>query len=307
MNYKVKISTISILSFLSLLSCTYLGSDNSAKLKPLIDKWNKANNEKNVNLLKEVYADKLNYYGISSDKKKCIEDQELFFKKNPNSYQSIFGDISYEKSNSKSETKCTFIKRVTINNKTKDYPSYLIFTQIGSEYKISSEGDIANIAQNSRIKKQKEEPIGLTLEGDFNGDGQKEKLLYVFIASKTLENNFVHGVTKLHCSNPNIKDFKIEEASMGLYSLNNEGDLNGDGGDEIRYTCQWGHGGGQSKTTTILSYKNGKWTKILEFQIDVFGSHRRIEKSKKPNTVIIYPSALGDEGYFTEKKEVRLE
>lgn len=307
MNIKVK--NLTICALLILTSCTNFNSDYSGITKPLIDKWNTANNNKSTDILKEIYADNLSYYGSSFDKNHCVDDQAKFFKKNPDSYQSILGDIQYEKI-SDTEIKSTFVKRVTINNQTKDYPSFLIFKKVGSEYKISGEGEIGNVAKKTqssnnlmdkgeivRTERQLLEPKGFTIEGDFDGDGQREEIAEYYINPKNDEredkktwdwdkNGF--GTTKLLCSNTAIKDYKVEGSSVGLQYLGTEGDLDGDGADEISFVRDWIQS--VHRTMCVLSYKKSKWEVILSVPMNMDYSpepDKIITKSSKPNTIII--------------------
>jgi hypothetical protein len=289
-------------------------TSESPKIKSLIDKWNKANNDKNISLLKEVYAEEVNYYTNKTSKAYCIEDQTKFFKKNPDSYQSIHGDVQYESINS-NEIKASFVKRVTIKNKTKDYPSYLIFKRIKNDYKISAEGEIGNIAQNnSAIEKSERElpePKGEIIEGDFDGDGRKEQIAEYLIDPKSKKivdikewaDNGLDGISQLRCSNNAIRNYEIEGRSIGLLYFGNKGDLNGDGADDIFFVKDQM----QSRIhgANILSYKNGKWEIILSFGIDIFYKKNPfITKSTKANTVIIYEFDMREEGEDVKRREV---
>jgi len=120
----------------------------------LIDNWNKAHSSKDVAVFSELFDNSVFFYGIQKDKNACIETKLTLFRKYPDFHQQTYGEIETERLNEK-EVKCTFIKRVTVNQKTKDYPSYLIFQEKGGEWKIVTEGDLItdkNIAQNKEPK-----------------------------------------------------------------------------------------------------------------------------------------------------------
>jgi hypothetical protein len=51
---------------------------------------------------------------------------------------------------------------------------------------------------------------------------------------------------------------------LGLSYLKNEGDLNGDGGDEISYVGNWADWS-SCNTWHIMTYKNNKWKELYSF------------------------------------------
>ena len=68
--------------------------------------------------------------------------------------------------------------------------------------------------------------------------------------------------------NTKIDTLRISKAEqlLGLYFLKNEGDLNGDGNDEVSYiinAADWS----ACNTCHIVSYKKGKWNEIFSFAI----------------------------------------
>lgn len=128
--------------------------NNSVDFKQLVQKWNKAHSSKDVATFSTLFDNKVLFYGMQYDKNSCIEDKLSLFKKNPDFYQQIFGNIEIDKIN-ESEVKCNFVKRVTANQKTIDYPSYLVFAKRGNEWKIITEGDLVTDKNLSTKKNTK--------------------------------------------------------------------------------------------------------------------------------------------------------
>jgi ribosomal protein S4 len=120
----------------------------------IVNKWNLANNEKDVAVFSELYSEKVDFYKTNLSKNECIEKKLSLFKKYPDYYQQIFGKI--EISNSvELNTKLSFIKKVTINGKTTDYPSYLIVSKKQNELKIVAESDFItdkNLTKNENTE-----------------------------------------------------------------------------------------------------------------------------------------------------------
>lgn len=122
--------------------------------------------------------------------------------------------------------------------------------------------------------------------GDFDGDGKKEKLIEHFISR--VDNKECHKfydslpdydqlvaltVKKKPQSfvlsdNKSIDTLQIASGGqlLGLSYLKNEGDLNGDGSDEVSYVVNWADWSNLN-TWVIMTYKNNKWSTIYTFPI----------------------------------------
>ena len=125
----------------SLISCTNTSDIDINDFNVLVQTWNKAHSSKDVGVFSNLYDDKVLYYGYSLSKNVCIESKLSFFKKYPDFYQQIFGGIQIDTLSS-AEFKISFVKRVTINKISSDYPSYLTFKKIDANWKITTEGDL---------------------------------------------------------------------------------------------------------------------------------------------------------------------
>ena len=152
----------------------------------------------------------------------------------------------------------------------------------------------------------------LSISGDFDGDGSKENLYEHYFSNKVKkeiqvphtkddysdfeDGSFFDRVRDLEpesfmiCSNNQIDTLHLgtPEATLGLYYIKNEGDLDGDGGDEVSLVMNWLQ---YSTTTfcTILSYKKEKWVELYSFptwtwavdeQADKGGLIRKISNNK---------------------------
>jgi len=123
----------------------------------LVQKWNKAHLTKDVGVFSNLYDNKVLYYGTSLGKNLCIESKLTLFKKYPDFYQQIHGGIQIDTISS-TEYKISFIKRVTINKISSDYPSYLTFKKIDVNWKILTEGDLVtdkNLDKKVNLNKTK--------------------------------------------------------------------------------------------------------------------------------------------------------
>lgn len=124
-------------------------------------------------------------------------------------------------------------------------------------------------------------PNSLSIEGDFDGDGNKEKMVS-FVSdstgkavnsipygeewSETLDYVFSNGInTKLYIEGRKSDTIKLG-TSMGVYCLINLGDINNDKKDEIVFVTD--HPDYSSVNTgRIYSLCNGKWSEIKTFGV----------------------------------------
>jgi len=124
------------------------------------------------------------------------------------------------------------------------------------------------------------------ITGDFNGDGKKEILTEHFISTMTNReadkfytglkdySQLVELTTKkkpssfVTCNDKLIKTLKIttNPQLLGLAYLKNEGDLDGDGCDEVSYVINWADWS-NFNTWHIVTYKHGKWKDLYSFYV----------------------------------------
>lgn len=124
------------------------------------------------------------------------------------------------------------------------------------------------------------------ITGDFDGDGRQDVLKECYHSGFTNADTskFYIGLSDFEqlveltiAKNPVL--FVVSESKaidtlrissggqiLGLSFLKNEGDLNGDGGDEISYVVDWADRSSVN-TWTIVTYANGKWSEVYSFKI----------------------------------------
>ena len=169
------------------------------------------------------------------------------------------------------------------------------------------------------------------IEGDFNGDGKQETLSEKLISTKTgneigkycgLEkdtapdcwwtqrvNDFRKPKCKLHCSNTAIKDFEANSPlTVGIDFLQNVGDLNEDGSDEIAFIENSGGCNTSLRTVRLATYKKEKWEFLAsaDTYADFFSWDTRIataEDLKKPIASNIEKERAGMPPFFKKEKD----
>lgn len=234
---KVQSMLIVILMIMPFDSLQGIISDNPVLIMHVQD-WIEAHNGRNIQLLNSLYAQTVQYYGSQYTKKKCIADKERLFKKYPQFRQLIISTIQIDQL-ANGDYVCNFKKRVYINETVKDYTSYLHFRKISGKWKIILESDsVTDDIKKSKQKTQKAQIPRHAIEVDVNGDGIKE---YMWVVAPELSEKELECKgpcdSYARCSNPKIPTLKIEQCLGG--KIENLGDLNGDGGDEIGLYPDW--------------------------------------------------------------------
>ncbi len=281
----------------------------NGNFKQLVEEWNKAHATKDVAVFSTLFAKSVLFYGVQYDKNSCIEGKLSVFKKSPDFYQQIFGDIQIDLV-SDYEVKCSFIKRVTVNQSTKDYPSYLTFKKYGDEWLIAVEGDLVT-DKNLAKKSTKNNNIPNTkIKGDFNGDG---KLDYLWIVapkiSETEESGCIGECTSyIKFSDPSIPDIKIESCIGGTPV--NHGDLNQNGTDEIGLLPDWFSSCWSSYFVWTLI--NNKWI----YAVEPFSTHCNqweeginpieIDNNRPGNVIIRYSDFSEETGSGIKSKSIKI-
>ncbi|WP_454989671.1 hypothetical protein [Capnocytophaga sputigena] len=127
----------------------------------LVEQWNKAHNNKNIEQFRNLYAKEVLFYTELTNNSSCIEKKIQLFKRNPDFYQLLNGSIEVEELED-GTIKCSFVKSVTLKNKTNDYPSYLVFEKDNDEWHIVTEGDLTT---DKNIGKKREKLNNLFIKG----------------------------------------------------------------------------------------------------------------------------------------------
>ncbi|RYE57236.1 MAG: hypothetical protein EOP48_06245 [Sphingobacteriales bacterium] len=121
------------LMFLSLLA----GPDDAAR--DIVRRWNELHNTKDIEGFKQLYADKVLFYGRNYTAAKCIESKRKFLA-SP-FHQQIISPIVV-KHYSSGSVKCEFTKRTKANKQTNEHASYLLLEKQNGRYVITGESDI---------------------------------------------------------------------------------------------------------------------------------------------------------------------
>lgn len=151
------------------------------------------------------------------------------------------------------------MKRVKLNGKETEYPSYLVFVNEGGSWKIHTEGDEvtdANLAKRNRAASS-----SANVQGDFNGDGVVETVWLVPPKLSDDESECIGECTAyLRFSNPSLAEITLSDCIGGV--PDNLGDLDGNGTDEIGllpqlYTSCW-------RDYYVWTWKYGNWRYLVD-------------------------------------------
>lgn len=307
MNFKLT-AFIYILPLVSFLisnndqSNTNPTSFDKTQLSKLVNEWNNAHINKDIEVFSNLYNDTILYYGTKKVKNACIESKLLLFKKYPDYHQQAFGEIQSEKI-SETEFKCSFIKRVTINKKTTEYPSYLYFSKKQNNWKITTEGDLVTDRNLAKLKETKIPKDAI--KGDFNGDGVPDYAWLVPPKDSECADCSGNCTSYIKFSDNTIPSIKVEMCIDGTPA--NLGDLNKNKTDEIGLLPGWCTS--CWRAYNVYTLKNNKWI----FAVDPFSTHCNqweegvkpieIDLNKKGNVLIRY-SDIKEEDIVTKTKSV---
>ncbi len=307
------------LLFVSFVTFAFYSCNNNPKPKhpepkpeetdfsELVNEWNSAHNSKDVEVFENLYASNVVFYQTDINKNKCIEKKSSLLKKYSDFRQTIDGEITIEHI-SDTEVKCSFTKKASWDGNTEQYPSYLIFTKIGKEWKITTEGDLVTDSNLESMKNATSEKVNI-----FLGEEKTNMWLkYPAFPKDQSEESFSECEGPCNCyiqfSDQSVPVIKLENCIGGTPV--NEGDLNGDGFDEIGILPSWWTSCWHEYK--VYTLKNNKW----EYLVDPFTTHCNqwdegvdaISKDKsKAGYVTIRYSEFTDEGSIEIKsKSVKL-
>jgi len=107
-------------------------------------------------------------------------------------------------------------------------------------------------------------PTDREISGDFNGDGKIETMkMDLEPISKKFENGEI-DYYEIEGFDFIFSDKKIPKLNVwgnDEYTIKNEGDLDGDGGDEIGFLYGWGTS--TCRTYTVFTLKHNKWKELI--------------------------------------------
>jgi hypothetical protein len=234
-------------------------TQDSVDFTQLVKDWNSASNVQDIGKLSSLYDSMVNYYGKSQSRNSCLESKLRFFKSHPDFIQELASEITIEKIND--EVKCSFTKRVSMNQKNTDYSAYLFFRNTPSGWKISNEGDNETDQHLKANEEHDTIPPEDAIAGDYNGDGKKE-MMWLKAAQADEENMECIGPCNcyIHFSDPKIPPIKIENCIAGHPV--NQGDLNQNGSDEIGLLPGWFSS--CWRAYFVWTLVDGKWVYAVE-------------------------------------------
>ena len=151
---------------------------------------------------------------------------------------------------------------------------------ISCERKVNTEVNINIVEENQIICDSLFKSV---LVGDFNGDNLQDTLNEFLISSinhKSIDVipkieydslvNYIHKLEpslSFQSSNKKIPNLNLTKtASFGVFYAKNEGDLNGDGCDEISVVVDWADWS-QCNSCQIYSLKKNEWIQIGQFDV----------------------------------------
>lgn len=111
-------------------------------IESVIDEWMFANNGRNLESFRRVYADDLLFYTQQLSETRAIELKQQLFELKPYFKQQITTPITYTPYTS-GIIKCEFTKEVFEKTHWKEYASYLLVSYEDNRYHIVGESDIA--------------------------------------------------------------------------------------------------------------------------------------------------------------------
>ena len=128
-----------------------LESSVETTIEGLLRAWNGAHLSKDLTVFSDLFASSVVFYGTKQGVKVCVESKRMLFKRLPDFNQQLYGIIDIVKLDN-DDYKCFFTKRVVVNEKTTDYPSYLVFRNFNGDWKIITESDLVTDKNLSKRK-----------------------------------------------------------------------------------------------------------------------------------------------------------
>ena len=129
---------------------------------------------------------------------------------------------------------------------------------------------IINDLAPSEWKWNKTQSTRFSVRGDFDGDG--------------FEENLFEGAKKIFSDNKEITPLKLD-TDLGVYFLVNEGDLDGDGGDEISLMSVY-RDYSDVNYFRIFSYTGNSWKEIFNCKVHEYDCPNY--KPKKEEEMFVY-------------------
>jgi hypothetical protein len=136
----------SLTELLEIYGKTKSGQNNANNiediLSQLVVEWNNAHSVNRANKFADLYHSEVLFYGQQLKKDKVCDIKLSLLQKinDGNDFEHGIGSIDVEHVRN-NEYRCNFVKWSTLNQKTNEYPSYLIFGKFNNQWKIVAESD----------------------------------------------------------------------------------------------------------------------------------------------------------------------
>jgi len=294
---------ISVCSVYFFVSCNGCGSkkiddgknmEAEVSLDEMVTIWSEANNNRDINALRNLYDTVVHFYQYRYSAEECIKSKIKYFADYPDFKQKIMGRIFIDTLKT-GFVRINFTKEIILNGEEENIPAYLVFIKQKNGWKIYAESDLNT---DRRLSSGGQIPSN-AVTGDFNGDGMTD-YMWLEILDKTEE-------CKIRFSGP-IPPLIITTCLGGAPV--NEGDLNDDGADEVGILPVW-----ESscwKGYFVYTFKENHWIEALEpVTTHCIQWEKNILPVIKDNTrkgyVFVNYSELTDNGIEVKTKSVKLE
>lgn len=278
-----------------------------SETRALLDEWNRFHVPGKTDSLRFLYADSVSFYGqrdvpaqVCVDKTRDLLAQWPDFRQQTDSAE---WDLYARDSN---RIICYFQKTVNFGGKTNRYYAYLNFewNPARARYEIDNEGD-GTTDENLEIQRIAADQI--YEQGDYNGDSTREKMWL----RREKDTPDRASWSSIRFSDPGIPVLPVQSCIGGV--PRNEGDLDGDGADEISLLPWWY----QSRFTGFRVYtlKNGRWYHLISsvycsrFDLDNAPVYRRMVEAGDSTFVWVREWEMGDdtsERYVRKKRRIAL-
>jgi hypothetical protein len=260
----------------------------------LVEVWNEANNNKDINVLRSLYDSVVHFYQYKYTVDERLKRKVEYFGKYPDFKQIIEGKIFID-SIRDGLVRINFTKTIIKDNEEEKVAAYLIFVKRNAGWKIYAESDL----KTDRLLSSGAQIPGNATEGDFNGDGITD-YMWLETVDKTEE-------CKIRFSGA-IPPIIVPTCLGG--SPVNEGDINDDGADDVGLLPVW-----ESscwKGYFVYTFKENQWVEALEpISTHCIQWEKNIlpviKDSTRKGYVFVNYSELTDDGIEVKTKSVRLQ
>jgi hypothetical protein len=112
------------------------------KVQQLVTEWNELINKQDLNVLKTMYTENLQYYLEQTSAEKCIASKEKWLQKHPGYHQEIRELNMYF--TDKNDSPIAAFQKVFVDKDTQKVESALFFARVNGEWKITKETDLVS-------------------------------------------------------------------------------------------------------------------------------------------------------------------